>query len=121
MTTTPTAREKVEAAKDAMPPMPPPPPTPEEFDTYFIVGMKNGAPVVYLDMQVPGLAREREASQSELRRIVELVSSELHLRAMAYSVVAVLQEVAPESSDAEVKRRVEEAMAARMKEPHTEE
>jgi hypothetical protein len=85
----------------------------DEFDTYFVVGMKAGNPVVYLEMEVPGLSRDRVCSIRELRHITDVVASDLHLRAIADTILAAQE---TQSSEEQVKARVEAAMAARMKE-----
>ena len=85
----------------------------DDFDTYFVVGMKAGNPVVYLEMEVPGLSRDRVCSIRELRHITDVVASDLHLRAIADTILAAQE---PQSSEEQVKARVEAAMAARMKE-----
>lgn len=85
----------------------------DDFDTYFVVGMKAGNPVVYLEMEVPGLSRDRVCSIRELRHITDVVASDLHLRAIADTILAAQE---TQSSEEQVKARVEAAMAARMKE-----
>lgn len=85
----------------------------DEFDTYFVVGMRAGNPVVYLEMEVPGLSRDRVCSIRELRHITDVVASDLHLRAIADTILAAQE---TQSSEEQVKARVEAAMAARMKE-----
>lgn len=85
----------------------------DQFDTYFVVGMKAGNPVVYLEMEVPGLSRDRVCSIRELRHITDVVASDLHLRAIADTILAAQE---TQSSEEQVKARVEAAMAARMKE-----
>lgn len=86
----------------------------DEFDTYFVVGMKAGNPVVYLEMEVPGLSRDRVCSIRELRHITDVVGApDLHLRAIADTILAAQE---TQSSEEQVKARVEAAMAARMKE-----
>ncbi len=85
----------------------------DEFDTYFVVGMKAGNPVVYLEMEVPGLSRDRVCSIRELWHITDVVASDLHLRAIADTILAAQE---TQSSEEQVKARVEAAMAARMKE-----
>ena len=84
-----------------------------EHDTYFIVGVKDGVPVVYLETEVEGFTRKRVASMKELRRVVDMCSSELHLRAIAASVLEALKTPSPEE---DIQERMERAMRERMKE-----
>ena len=88
-------------------------PTVDSFDTYFVVGMKAGNPVVYLESEIPGMARDRVCSIRELRHIIDVVASDLHLQAIADTILATQN---TQSSEEQVKARVEAAMAARMKE-----
>jgi hypothetical protein len=76
----------------------------DQFDTYFVVGMKAGNPVVYLESEIPGMDRERVCSIRELRHIIDVVASDLHLRAIADTILATQN---TQSSEEQVKARVE--------------
>lgn len=90
------------------------------FDTYFVIGVDRGNPVVLLGTEIPELDRERKldrddiADMRELRHIIDVVSSDLHLRAIADTVFRALN---PPSEEEQIKSRLEAAMAARMREP----
>lgn len=84
-----------------------------EHDTYFIVGVKEGVPVVYLEAEVEGFTRKRIADMKELRRTVDVVASELHLRAIAASVLEVLDRSTPEQ---DARARIEAALRERKEE-----
>lgn len=86
-------------------------------DTYFVMGTRNGAPVVYLEMDVPGLERSRIADRAELRHIVDTAAEELKMQATAHTVALMLNDLlTPKSQDEVVQERMQAAMAARQQE-----